>query len=143
MKHAEGGPIGGPQGGSPAPHPGGNTRGTPTHKTTMTQIDTDDLTDEQIERIINSRGFQKMLAYSRLAEGIEVLADEDEIYDSLVNTITKQHSNVSTEGSVREVLSLFRSEVKTFTEPLVDAEDGEELESETLEEVYVEGDDGE
>lgn len=101
------------------------------------KITTDDLTDEQIEAIINSRGFQKMLAYSRLAEGIEVLADEDEIYDSLVNTITKQHSSVSTESSVREVLSLFRSEVRTFTEPLVDADDGDEMDSETLEDVYV------
>jgi len=89
----------------------------------LDRLSTDDLTDEQIEAILNTRGFRKMLAYQRLAEGIQVLADEDEIYDSLVTSITKQHSQVRSEQSVRDVLNLFRREVETFTEPLVDAED--------------------
>jgi len=89
----------------------------------LDRLSTDDLTDEQIEAILNTRGFRKMLAYQRLAEGIQVLADEDEIYDSLVTSITKQHSQVRSEQSVRDVLDLFRREVETFTEPLVDAED--------------------
>ena len=92
----------------------------------LNRLSTDDLTDEQIEEILNTRGFRKMLAYQRLAEGIQVLADEDEIYDSLVTSITKQHSQVRSEQSVRDVLDLFRREVETFTEPLVDAEDPEE-----------------
>lgn len=102
---------------------------------TDTKISTDDLTEEQIERILNSKGFQKMLAYSRLADGIDVLEDEDEIFDSMVNTITKQHSSVNTEASVREVLSLFKDEVSTFTEPLVDDENG--MVEDDLEELYV------
>ncbi|WP_181693397.1 hypothetical protein [Natronomonas sp. LN261] len=101
------------------------------------RISTEDLTDEQIEAILNTKGFQKMLAYSRLADGIDVLEEEDEIFESMVNTITKQHSSVSTESSVREILTLFREEVSTFTEPLVeDGEDG--MESADLEELYVE-----
>ena len=92
----------------------------------LDRLSTDDLTDEQIEAILNTRGFRKMLAYQRLAEGIQVLADEDEIYDSLVTSITKQHSQIRSEQSVRDVLDLFRREVETFTEPLVDAEDPEE-----------------
>jgi hypothetical protein len=104
------------------------------------RISVDELTDEQIERVLNSRGFQKMLAYNKLADGIDVLEEEDEIYDSMITTITKQHTSVSTEASVREVLTLFRQEIATFTEPLVD-EDGEEsIESTDLEDLYV--DDG-
>jgi len=63
----------------------------------LDRLSTDDLTDEQIEAILNTRGFRKMLAYQRLAEGIQVLADEDEIYDSLVTSITKQHSQIRSE----------------------------------------------
>lgn len=92
----------------------------------LDRLSVDDLTEEQIEAILNTRGFRKMLAYQRLAEGIQVLADEDEIYDSLVTSISNQHKNGLTEGSVREVLRLFREEVEAFTEPLVDAENPDE-----------------
>lgn len=90
------------------------------------RISVDELTDEQIEAVLNTRGFRKMLAYQRLAEGVKVLKDQDEIYESLVTSITKQHDNITTEASTEEVLKLFRQEVETFTEPLVDAEDPEE-----------------
>ena len=89
----------------------------------------EELTEEQIEAVLNTRGFRKMLAYQRLASGIDVLADEDEIYQSLVTSITKQHKNNLSEDSVRECLRLFRVEVETFTEPLVDV-DGDEGEVE-------------
>ena len=101
-------------------------------------ITTDDLTDEQIERILNSALFQKGLAYSRLADGIEVLEEEDEIFESMVSSITKQHSSVSTEDSVREVLKLFREEVSTFTDPLVEGADS--VDANDLEDLYVEED---
>lgn len=101
------------------------------------RVSVDELTDEQIERVLNSRGFQKMLAYNRLADGIDVLETEDEIYESMVSTITKQHSNISTRASTREVLRLFREEVEAFTEPLVDDETGEAVESDDLEDLYV------
>lgn len=103
----------------------------------MAKIDVDELTDEQIEAIINTRGFQKMLGYSKLAEGVAVLKDEDEIFQSLVETIRKRHSQVSSTRSVEEFFELFVEEVETFTEPLV-SEDGNELDSNDLEELYVE-----
>ena len=108
----------------------------------LERLSVDDLTEEEIEAVLNTRGFRKMLAYQRLAEGIQVLADEDEIYDSLVNSILKQHSSVKSEDSIRQVLSLFREEVETFTEPLVDAEDGADANVD-LERLYVEEDEAE
>lgn len=105
---------------------------------TEKRIKTDDLTEEQIERVLNTNLFQKGLAYSRLADGIEVLEEEDEIFESMVTSITKQHSSVSTRSSVREVLTLFREEVATFTEPLVDEETG--ANADDIEDLYVEED---
>lgn len=104
------------------------------------RITTDDLTDEQIEQILNSRLFQKGLAYRRLADGIEILADEDEIFDSMINSILKQHSTVGTEDSVREFFRLFRQEVETFTEPLVQEET--DVDASDVEQIYVEENQG-
>ena len=105
----------------------------------LERLSTDDLTEEQIEAVLNMRGFRKMLAYQRLAEGIQVLAEEDEIYDSLVTSITKQHSQIRAESSVHDVLDLFRQEVETFTEPLIN-EDGEEQVD--LDDLYAGEDEG-
>jgi hypothetical protein len=88
-------------------------------------IDTDELSEEEIDAVVNTRMFQKALAYRRLADGIGVLEDEDQLFESLVTSITKQHSSVTTEASTREFFRLFREEVETFTEELTDEdEDG-------------------
>lgn len=104
------------------------------------RLSADELTDEQVEAIINTRGFRKMLAYDKLAEGIAALEERDEIFDSLVTNIQKQHTTIKSESSVQEVLDLFREEVEAFTEPLVDADDGGQ--DVDLEELYVEDEEG-
>lgn len=85
---------------------------------TTNGIDPDDLTDDEITAVLNSRLFVKGLKYRRLADGIEVLEDDDEVYTSLVTSIHRQHSSIKSRSSVEEVLDLFREEVRTFTEPL-------------------------
>lgn len=91
----------------------------------MNDIEYDDLTEEQKKRIIQTRGFQKMLAYTKLADGIEVLEEQDAIFDSMVTTITEKHSTVSSEDSVEQFFELFVDEVKTYTEDITDDADGE------------------
>lgn len=98
-------------------------------------IDVDELSDEEVEAVLNTSAFQKALKYRRLAQGIEVLEENDAIFNQLVSTITSRHGQVSTEQSVREVLDLFVGEVKTYTEDL-SAEDGE---GNSLEDVFEEG----
>lgn len=88
-----------------------------------------DIPEEQLERVLNSRLFQKGLRYQKLADGVEVLEDEDEIFESLVTSITKQHSQVRSPASVREVLDLFREEVETFTGPLTEEADPDGVEA--------------
>ncbi|AXR77709.1 hypothetical protein [Natrarchaeobaculum sulfurireducens] len=99
-------------------------------------IDVDELSDEEIQAVVNTRGFQKMLAYRRLSDGIEVLEDEDQIFESMVASITKQHSQVRSEESTREFFRLFRDEVETFTDGLADEENG--ADQDDLEDLIVE-----
>jgi len=90
-------------------------------------IDPDELSEEEVEAVMQTPAFQKSLKYRRLAQGIEVLEEDDAIYRQLVATITEQHSSVGTRRSVEEVLDLFVQEVKTYTEGMgidVDDEDG-------------------
>ncbi|MDJ1433053.1 hypothetical protein [Halostagnicola sp. A-GB9-2] len=101
-------------------------------------IDVGELSDDEIEAVVHTRGFQKMLAYRRLSDGIEVLEDEDQIFESMVSSITKQHSQVRSEDSTREFFRLFRGEVGTFTEGLADEESS--ADQGDLEDLYV--DDG-
>jgi hypothetical protein len=102
-------------------------------------IDTDELSDEEIAAVVNTRMFQKALAYRRLADGISVLEDEDQVFESLVTSITKQHSQVRSESSTREFFRLFRQEVETFTEELAD-EDENGGDVSDLRDIVVSGD---
>jgi hypothetical protein len=99
-------------------------------------IDTDELSEEEIRAVVNTRMFQKTLAYKRLGDGIKALEDEGQVFESLVNSITKQHSSVSTEASTREFFRLFREEVETFTEGLTDEDEGGD--NEDLQDLVIE-----
>lgn len=104
----------------------------------MSEINPDELTEEEIEAVMNTPAFQKSLKYRRLAQGIEVLENDDAIYRQLVATITEQHGTVSTRSSVEEVLDLFVSEVKTYTEGMnVDPDETDEDPADVLEEVVT------
>jgi hypothetical protein len=100
-------------------------------------IDVDELSEEEIRAVVETRGFQKMLAYRRLADGIEVLADEDQIFESMVSSITNQHSQVRSEESTREFFRLFRDEVRTFTEGLADSDDDNHATTDDLRDLVV------
>ena len=91
----------------------------------MTELNPSELTEEEIEAVLQTPAFQKSLKYRRLAQGIEVLEEDDAIYRQLVATITEQHGSVSTRSSVEEVLDLFVEEVKTYTEGMDVAPDEE------------------
>ena len=102
-------------------------------------IDVDELSEEEIAAVLETPAFQKSLKYRRLAQGIEVLEEDDAIYRQLVATITEQHGQVSTRSSVEEVLDLFVTEVKTYTEGM-DVAGSDEDTLDPLEELVV--DDG-
>lgn len=90
----------------------------------MINISKEDLSEEEFEAVVSSRGFQKMLVYQRLVDGIEALQTHDRLYESMVQRITEQHSEIDSVDSTEEVLSLFADEVVTYTAPLaVDNED--------------------
>lgn len=89
----------------------------------MINISKEELSEEEFEAVIASRGFQKMLLYQRLAEGIEVLQTHDRLYESMIQAITDQHSQIDSADTTQEVLSLLQHEVKKYTEPLTTDDD--------------------
>ena len=98
------------------------------------EIDLDELSEEEIEAVLNTSAFQKALKYRRLAQGIEVLQENDAIYRQLVSTITSQHTQVSTESSVEQVLDLLVGEVNAYTEDLSAVTEDDETD---LDDVFV------
>lgn len=103
----------------------------------------EDLSDREIEAVLQTPAFRKALKYRRLAEGIEVMEDDDAIKQQLVATITQQHSTVNTQGSVEEVLDLFVEEIKTWTEGMaLETDEDEQNPPERLEEIFVDEDGG-
>jgi len=107
----------------------------------MTDLDPSELTEEEIEAVLQTPAFQKSLKYRRLAQGIEVLEEDDAIYRQLVATITEQHGSVSTRSSVEEVLDLFVEEVKTYTEGMDVAAGDDDLDEDSpLQDVIVDED---
>jgi hypothetical protein len=65
------------------------------------------------------------------------LEEEDELFESMINTITARHGQVRSESSVREVLQLFTEEVATFTDPLVENGEEDSTTADDLEDLYV------
>jgi len=104
----------------------------------MTQIDLDELTDAEKQAVVNTSAFQKALKYRRLAQGIEVLKDNDAIYGQLVATITSRHSQVRSQSSTEEVLDLLVEEVTAYTEDL----SAEDEEGTSIEDLLGDEDDG-
>jgi hypothetical protein len=98
---------------------------------TSDTIDLEELTDQEIEAVVNTPAFRKSLKYRRLAQGIEVLEEDDAIYQQLVATILERHSSVGTKSSIEEVLDLFVEEVKTYTEGMDVSPDDGELDSDS------------
>jgi hypothetical protein len=86
----------------------------------MIDLEPEDLSGEEFEAVIQSRGFQKMLLYHRLADGIDVLQEHDLLFDSMVSAITERHSQFESEEATREFISLFAQEIRTYTEPFDD-----------------------
>ncbi|MDY6788832.1 MAG: hypothetical protein SVV03_02605 [Candidatus Nanohaloarchaea archaeon] len=85
----------------------------------------EDLDEDQLEEILNSKMVQKYLAYRDLASGIEALKEDDVMYDQLVKGI-EDKVRVK-EGTVRNVLKAFVKEIETNTTALEQAEDNESL----------------
>ncbi len=105
------------------------------------KLDPDDIPDDVLEQIINTKGFQRMVAYSKLADGIEVLEENDALYESLVNSITTRSRNVSSETTVEEILDLLVDEVKEYTADMAEEADGDEeyehMDPAVLEDMFV------
>ena len=92
----------------------------------MTKIDFDDLTEDEIRKVVESEFFQKGVKYRRLADGLEVLEDDGVMYDKLVTGILSRQSRIQSRETVEQVLEAFVEEVEHYVD-VVEEDDGGEL----------------
>ena len=90
----------------------------------MTTIEFEDLTEDEIRRVVESEFFQKGVKYRRLADGLEVLEDDGVMYDKLVTGILSRQSRIQSRETVVEVLEAFVEEVEHYVD-VVEEEDGD------------------
>lgn len=84
--------------------------------------DLNDLEDDQLEDILNSKMVQKYLAYRDLASGIQALKEDDVMYTQLIQGINDRYGRVNKE-TIKEVLKAFVTEVETNTTALEPADE--------------------
>jgi hypothetical protein len=91
----------------------------------MTTIDFEDLTEDEIRRVVESEFFQKGVKYRRLADGLEVLEDDGVMYDKLVTGILSRQSRIQSRETVEQVLEAFVEEVEHYVDVVEEDEQGE------------------
>lgn len=82
----------------------------------MNDFGWDDLNEEEKREIFNSEFFQKGIKYRRLADGLQVLKEEDHIYDRLVQGILSRQNRVESQKSVEDILDAFVEEVEHYVD---------------------------
>jgi hypothetical protein len=86
--------------------------------TTMFDVSAENLSEEEVETIIQSRGFQKLLLYQRLAEILAVLKADDILYEPIMRSITEDHPEIESVDATQTAFSLFEDEVQKYTQPV-------------------------
>lgn len=103
-------------------------------------IQVEDVPEEVLERILNSRGFRKMVLYEHLSEGIKALEEDGNLKSDLAGRIAERHSSVRSADSILEVFNLLVDEVRAFTEPVTSEVEDDPVEPHELEDLFVDDD---
>lgn len=86
-------------------------------------IDPSELSEAEFERVVNTSIFRRALAYKRLADGIEALKEDDEMFDQLCRDVNAEAGSRVKVDTTRRQLEAFVSVVERYTQ-LVD-DDGD------------------
>lgn len=98
-------------------------------------IDINDLSEAEVERVVNTPIFRRALAYKRLADGIEALEQDDEMLDQLARDVNAEAGGrtkvATTKGHLKALVTVvdkYTSLVDEDTEaPEADADDLSDL----------------
>ena len=98
----------------------------------------EDLTETQLEQVLNSKIVQKYVAYRSLTDGIQALKDDGAMFDTFVDGVHRREgvSRLSRD-TVVDVINAMVAEVEDNTAFI---EEGEEGTAEMLEELVVDED---
>lgn len=88
----------------------------------------ENLTDEQVEQILNSKIVQKYVAYRSLTDGVEALKEDDGVmYDTFVDGVNRRVGRLKRD-TVEQVIDAIIAEVEENTDFVEQVEsDGDEL----------------
>ena len=106
-------------------------------------IKTDDLTEDQIERVLNTPIFRRALAYKHLSDGIESLKEDDQMFDQLVRDVNAQAGGRVKEDTTRRQLNAFVEVVEEYTALVEEGEGAEHVDEDLTDLVVDKGDEEE
>lgn len=102
----------------------------------MIRVGDTNLTDEQVERVINTPIFRRALAYKRLADGVEALKEDDEMFDQLARDVNAEAGGRTKVQTTKNTLNAFVEVVNRYT-TLVDDGDGDAPDTGDLDDLFV------
>jgi len=93
----------------------------------------EDLNDEQVEQILNSKIVQKYVAYRSLTDGVEALKEDDGVmYDTFVDGVNRRVGRLKRD-TVEEVIDAIIAEVEENTDFVESVEgDGNDVVAEVV-----------
>jgi hypothetical protein len=77
----------------------------------MKEISPEEISEETFREVTQSKLFQKALLYQRLEKNLNLLINQDQLYESTIESITVRHPHVDDPQITREILSLLQSEI--------------------------------
>jgi len=93
----------------------------------------EDLNDEQVEQILNSKIVQKYVAYRSLTDGVEALKEDDGVmYDTFVDGVNRRVGRLKRD-TVEQVIDAIIAEVEENTDFVESVEgDGNDVVAEVV-----------
>lgn len=103
-------------------------------------MDPSELDDETVEQFLNSKLFQKYVAYRNLTDGIQALKeDEGPLYENFVEGVNRRVGGRLKRQSVESVIDAIIEEVEDNTEFLESADDEDGIDAPPM---GMDGEDG-
>jgi len=104
-------------------------------------IDPNDLSDDELSRVLNTPLFRRALAYKRLADGVEWLRQDDELFDQLARDVNAEAGGRTKVATTKKTLEGFVAVVERYTSLVDDDGEAPDFNSGELADLIVDEDD--
>lgn len=104
-------------------------------------IDLDDLSEAEVERVLNTPIFRRALAYKRLADGIEALKEDDEMLTQLARDVNAEAGGRTKVDTTKGHLTALVTVVNKYTALVADDADAPDATADDLQDLIVDEED--